>query len=154
MAGLEFGPAYRQLARAKRTDTGVIEVELTPQAGDSRFGLDPARLNSCFHGLILLFADRESGSGAYLPVRFDDVRLIEPGEGITRACIRVKRQDARVIIADFDLFDGEGRLAATFVGRASRRSAVRAGAGLEQLGIVRVWIPMPRGRAAPRSALA
>ena len=44
-SGLQFGPAYWQLARAVRVDASTIEVELTEQTGDARFGLDPARLD-------------------------------------------------------------------------------------------------------------
>ena len=117
-SGLEFGPAYRQLARAIRVGEDLINVELTPQVGELRFGLDPARLDSCFHGLILLFAEREEEGGAYLPVRFEEARLIEPGASLARASIRVRRHDARVIVADFDLFDGDGRSG----GDASRRA--------------------------------
>ena len=39
--GFEFGPRYRQLARAVRVDASTIEVELTDQTADVRFGLDP-----------------------------------------------------------------------------------------------------------------
>ena len=142
-SGLEFGPAYRQLGRARLMDGGVIEVELTPEAGEPRFGLDPARLDSCFHGLILLFAEREGEGSAYLPVRFEEVRLIEPGASLAHAAIRVNRHDNRVIVADFDLFDGKGRLAAILRGARYQAVRRRANAGLEQLGLVRTWISSP-----------
>ena len=72
--GLEFGPAYRQLSRARRVG-GVIEVRLSSHSGDARYGLDPARLDSCFHGLILLFEDLGRERIAYLPVRFGEIQL-------------------------------------------------------------------------------
>jgi phthiocerol/phenolphthiocerol synthesis type-I polyketide synthase C len=146
-SGLEFGPAYRQLGRAKLMGRGLIEVELTPGAGDPRFGLDPARLDSCFHGLILLFADREGEGSAYLPVRFEEVRLIEPGACLARASIRVKRHDDRVILADFDLFDSNGRLAAILRGARYQAVRRRAKPGLEQLGLIRTWISSPGNEA-------
>ena len=38
-SGLEFGPAFRRLARAKTIGDHLIEVELTADRGDGRFGL-------------------------------------------------------------------------------------------------------------------
>src|SRR5208337_1141851 len=97
-SGLEFGPAFRRLERARTVGPGLIEVELTPERGDGRFGLDPARLDSCFHGLILLFSERENEGGAYLPVRFDEARLVLPGARLARASIHVRRRDDKVIL--------------------------------------------------------
>ncbi|HZZ62671.1 MAG TPA: SDR family NAD(P)-dependent oxidoreductase [Roseiarcus sp.] len=142
-SGLEFGPAFRRLARAKAAEDGTILVELTGDKGDARFGLDPAQLDSCFHGLILLFAGRGSDAGAYLPVRFEEARLYSPGR-LARAAIHVRRRDDRVILADFDLFDDEGALAATLRGARYQSIRVRSAATLEQYGLVRTWIPSTR----------
>ena len=152
-SGLEFGPAFRHLARANASEDGTIQVELNADDGDARFGLDPARLNSCFHGLILLFAGRENEGGAYLPVRFEETRLFLPGVCLSRATIQVKRHDDRVILADFDLFDGEGNLAATLRGARYQSVRARSAAKLEQFGMVRTWIPSTREHA-PRARLA
>ena len=43
-SGLEFGPAFRRLDRACAMDNGTIQVVLSADVGDPRFGLDPARL--------------------------------------------------------------------------------------------------------------
>jgi acyl transferase domain-containing protein/NADPH:quinone reductase-like Zn-dependent oxidoreductase/acyl carrier protein len=139
--GFEFGPRYRQLARAVRVDASTIEVELTDETADARFGLDPARLDSCFHGLILLFEESEGAAGAYLPTRFDEVRLIKPGAQLARAMIRVKRRDARVIVADFELFDPENQLAATLYGARYQVARVRTSAAIAKSGLVKLWIP-------------
>jgi phthiocerol/phenolphthiocerol synthesis type-I polyketide synthase C len=139
--GLEFGPAYRQLDRAERTAVDSIEVDLTEETGDSRFGLDPARLDSCFHGLILLFDDLDSRINAYLPVRFDEVRLLKPSAELAHAHIRIRRRDARVIIADFDLFDAEGERVAMLRGARYQAMRGRADLGLAQAGLIRSWIP-------------
>ena len=140
-SGLEFGPSYRQLVRAVRVGASTIEVELTEQASDARFGLDPARLDSCFHGLILLFEENTTGAGAFLPTRFDDVRLLKLGAQLARATIRVKRCDARVIIADFELFDAENQLAATLHGARYQALRVRTNATIAKRGLVKSWIP-------------
>ena len=139
--GLEFGPSFRRLARAKIVSESLIEVELTEDEQDSRFGLDPASLNSCFHGLILLFKLQENELGAYLPTRFDEVRLIRPATRLARASIHVKRRDDRVILADFEVFDNSGRLAATLRGARFKPSRVGSAVGFGQFGLVRNWIP-------------
>jgi acyl transferase domain-containing protein/NADPH:quinone reductase-like Zn-dependent oxidoreductase/acyl carrier protein len=138
--GLEFGPSFRRLGRAERIAADAIEVELTRGAGDSRMGLDPARLDSCFHGLILLFEDFDARSGAYLPVRFEEVRLLKPGAPLSRASLRIRRADARVIVADFDLFDELGELVAVLRGARYQATRSRAGGALSQIGLVRKWV--------------
>ncbi|MGH6797128.1 MAG: polyketide synthase dehydratase domain-containing protein, partial [Roseiarcus sp.] len=98
----------------------LAAVEAIPE-----YGLDPARLDACFHGLILLFADNSSSRrpAAYLPVRFGEIRLEKPGAAIARARIDVRHHDARAIVADFALIDGDGGLIARLQG--VRYQAVR-----------------------------
>ncbi|MGO9697996.1 MAG: SDR family NAD(P)-dependent oxidoreductase [Xanthobacteraceae bacterium] len=139
--GLEFGPAFRQLKRAARLGESVIGVELTEEAGDGRFALDPARLDSCFHGLILLFADGARAEVAYLPVRFDEVRLNTSGTRLSRASIRVRRHDDRVILADFDLAGDDGRLMATIRGARYQAVRGRVGQGLDRYALAPTWGP-------------
>ena len=140
-AGLEFGPAFRCLARAVRPDHATIAVTLAPGRGDARYGLDPARFDSCLHGLITLFAGDEGENGAYLPVRFEEVRLVRPGAGLSRGSIRVRRRDDRIIVADLDLFDGEGRLAALLRGARFQALRPRTSPGFAELGLIPYWIP-------------
>ncbi|MGO9422076.1 beta-ketoacyl synthase N-terminal-like domain-containing protein, partial [Roseiarcus sp.] len=139
--GLEFGPAFRRLARARRAGEDRIEVELAAAAADPRYGLDPARLDSCFHGLILLFAGREGEGGVYLPVRFGEARLFVPGANLACAAIRTTRRDDRVIVADFDLFDRDSRLVATLRDARYQAGRTRAPARLSGLGFAAHWIP-------------
>jgi phthiocerol/phenolphthiocerol synthesis type-I polyketide synthase C len=140
--GLEYGAAFRRLARATIVRESLIEVELTADEHDARLGLDPARLDSCFHGLILLFEPRgNERGGAYLPIRFDEVRLIQPACRLARASIHMKRRDERLIVADFDVFDDSGRLAATLRGARFKLSRIGAASSFAQFGLVRTWIP-------------
>lgn len=125
LCGLEFGPAYRQVHAACRLDAMRIAVELKAPDSAPHYGLDPGRLDSCFHGLILLFSDRNSNRrpAPYLPVRFGEIRLVKPGAVIARAQIDVRRHDARAIVADFTLVDGDGAVIAQLKG--ARYQAVR-----------------------------
>ncbi len=125
-SGLEFGPAFRQVASAARAGKNAIVVNLQAAEADPRYGLDPARLDSCFHGLILLFSGlaRTERTPAYLPVRFGEIRLEQKGAAIAQAHIEIKRCDERAILADFALLDADGSLIATL--RDARYQAVRA----------------------------
>jgi acyl transferase domain-containing protein/NADPH:quinone reductase-like Zn-dependent oxidoreductase/acyl carrier protein len=130
-AGLQFGPSFQNVARAGISRDNRIIVELR-KGHPSEYGLDPARLDSCFHGLILLFADLslQARPAAYLPVRFGEVRLLKPGTPIARACLDVVRCNERTIIANISLFDEQGALIAYL--RQSRYQAVRARAAAHE----------------------
>ncbi|WP_298965897.1 type I polyketide synthase [uncultured Methylobacterium sp.] len=129
--GLGFGPSFRQVARSARIDDLTIVSDLVPAEANPRFGLVPARLDACFHGLILLFSDLlgEGASRAYVPIRFGEIRLVKPGAVIARAVIRTRRCNERSILADFTLMDAEGAVVATL--RDARFQAMRAKAGGE-----------------------
>ncbi|WP_191971021.1 type I polyketide synthase [Methylobacterium soli] len=130
-AGLGFGPSFRQVALSARIDETTIVSELQPAEADARYGLVPARLDACFHGLILLFADLlgENATKAYIPVRFGEVRLLRPGATIARAVIRTRRCNERSILADFTVLDADGEVIATI--REGRFQALRAKSGGE-----------------------
>ncbi|WP_342110353.1 SDR family NAD(P)-dependent oxidoreductase [Methylobacterium sp. SI9] len=125
-SGLAFGPSFQQVAMSARLDDATIVSDLLPAEPDTRYGLVPNRLDACFHGLILLFADLlgENGGKAYIPVRFGEVRLLRPGAVIARSIIRTRRCNERSILADFTLLDAEGAVIATI--REGRFQALRA----------------------------
>ena len=128
-SGLGFGPSFQQVAMSTRLDDTTIVSDLLPAVADDRFTLVPARLDACFHGLILLFADLlgENAGKAYIPVRFGEVRLLRPGAVIARSIIRTRRCNERSILADFTLLDADGAVVATI--REGRFQALRAKGG-------------------------
>ncbi len=130
-SGLGFGPSFRQVAFAARLDATTIVSELKPAEADAQYGLVPARLDSCFHGLILLFAELLGADSvkAYVPIRFGEIRLLRPGAVIHRAQIRTRRCNERSILADFTLVDADGEVIATI--REGRFQALRAKGGSE-----------------------
>jgi len=130
-SGLDFGPAYKQVAAAWRIAENIIHVDLVEAAPDQDHGLDPARLDACFHGLIPYFSDVAPMDRlpAYVPVRFDEVWLEKPGAVIAGARIDIKRIFERAIIADFALFDRKGDLISSL--RGVRFQAMRARAAGE-----------------------
>ncbi|MCI4677484.1 SDR family NAD(P)-dependent oxidoreductase [Rhodoblastus acidophilus] len=138
--GLAYGPAYRRLARAARVDAATLAVELTADEGDPRYLVDPARLDSCFHGLNLLFSGA-GASSAFLPTRFDLARPPAAGATLARAIIRLRRHDERILVADFLLFDAHGRPAGAL--RGARFQAMRHRPASPPADIVKLWAPAP-----------
>ena len=141
--GLDFGPSYRRLLRARRAGAQSIEVELEIFSADPRYGLDPASLDSSFHGLILLFRELGDEPVPYLPVRFDEIRLIAPAAKLKTARAAVRRADRCAIVADFDLFDDRGRLSAQLRGARYQPARLKPGLSLSQVAIAPRWVPAP-----------
>ncbi|WP_041777951.1 type I polyketide synthase [Beijerinckia indica] len=114
-AGLQFGPSFRNVAQALRCGDNIIRVDLSPAQNPSPYGLDPARLDSCFHGLILIFQDllRGKQGTAFVPVRFGEVNLVKPGATIAGARLDILSCNERTIVADYILFDDAHDVIAT-----------------------------------------
>ena len=124
-AGLHYGPSFRKLATASAVRPDRIVLDLTKEDGDPSFGVDPARMDACFHALVLIFSSlRDAVHGtAYIPVRFGEIMLRRPGATFTRARIDVLRRDERIIIANFLLTDAAGDIVVFM--REARFQAIR-----------------------------
>ena len=48
-AGLQYGPTFRKLSSAIAVRPDRIVLDLTKETADARFGVDPARMDACFH---------------------------------------------------------------------------------------------------------
>ncbi len=117
-SGLQYGPAYRLLDKAYRIGPNGIVVDLVRGDTDPRYGFDPAHVDACFHGLVLLFAELavKGRLKPYVPVGVSDLKLFRPGVSVTRAYIEIARSDERTIVAHFTLVDAEGRPVASLHG--------------------------------------
>lgn len=108
--GLRYGPTFRLLKGVTRTAERQIVVDLLPSVPAADYGIDPARLDACFHGLFALLdelgADRRGT--AYIPVRFGHMRFVRPGAALARARLDITRSGHGSIVADFTLFDESG----------------------------------------------
>ncbi len=124
-AGLQYGPSFRKLATASAVRPDRIVLDLTKEDGDPAFGVDPARMDACFHALVLIFSSlRDAVHGtAYIPVRFGEIMLRRPGATFTKARIDVLRRDERIIIANFLLTDAAGDVVVFM--REARFQAIR-----------------------------
>ena len=128
-AGLHYGPTFRKLDTATAVRPDRIMLDLTNEAADPAYGVDPARLDSCFHALVLIFNSlREAVHGtAYVPVRFGEIMLRKPGATFVRGRIDVLRRDERIIIANFLLVDATDEVV-LFI-REARFQAIRTARG-------------------------
>ena len=111
---LNFGPTFRQVDFVLKHGEDFIVVDLIPPRATQGFVIDPARLDSCFHGLIVLFADSDNAT-PYVPVRVADARLLKAGIP-ARAAIDIAEFNDRTILADFRLYDEQGDLLARLRG--------------------------------------
>ena len=124
-AGLQYGPTFQKLATAAAVRPDRIVLDLTKEDADPAFGVDPARMDACFHALVLIFSSlRDAVHGtAYIPVRFGEIMLRKPGATFTKARIDVLRRDERIIIANFLLTDEQGEIIVFM--REARFQAIR-----------------------------
>ncbi|EEA93550.1 type I polyketide synthase [Pseudovibrio sp. JE062] len=135
--GLEFGPRFQRTQNVSQVDQGTFIVHLS--ALDkvdqvSAFGIHPAELDGCFHGLLSLFREtttQNSRPKAYVPIFFDKVRQYKSGSSPAYVRIQVKRASDLSILADFQIFDEDdnviiaikgGRFRATELGRKDNPS--------------------------------
>ena len=139
--GLEFGPSYRRVVKARRSTPQSIEAELEAGLTDPRYGLDPASLDSSFHGLILLLRELGEEPVPYLPVRFDEIHVIVPAAKLKTARAEVRRADRRAIVADFDLFDDQGFLTAQLRGARYQPARLKPRLNLSQVAVAPRWVP-------------
>ena len=95
---LNFGPTFRQVDLVLKHGEDFIVVDLIPPRATQGFVVDPARLDSCFHGLIVLFADSDNAT-PYVPVRVADARLLKAGIP-ARAAIDIAEFNDRTILAE------------------------------------------------------
>src|SRR5262245_5708395 len=110
--GLDYGPAFQGAERVEAFAEGVIRITLAPQnaaqLGADGYNLYPPALDSCFHGLIHLYAERNLGLGAgvaYLPVRFGELRVYKPGTPVRVGWLTVRRVSERSLQSDFAVLD-------------------------------------------------
>ena len=128
-AGLKYGPTFQKLETAAAVRPDRILLELSDEPANPAFGIDPARMDACFHALVLIFSSlRDAVHGtAYVPVRFGEIMLRRPGVTFTKARIDVLRRDERIIIGNFILMDAAGDIVVFM--REARFQAIRTSRG-------------------------
>ncbi|HVV94627.1 MAG TPA: SDR family NAD(P)-dependent oxidoreductase [Hyphomicrobiales bacterium] len=114
--GLEFGPRFQRMAAVDRVGKERLHVRLTRRPADATqgYGLDPTELDGTFQSLIALFSGDDGRAGiAFLPSRFDQVRLYQPGRAVHRGIADIRRAGARSLACHFTLLAEDGSVVAS-----------------------------------------
>jgi acyl transferase domain-containing protein/NADPH:quinone reductase-like Zn-dependent oxidoreductase/short-subunit dehydrogenase/acyl carrier protein len=149
-SGLNFGPTFRQVESVLKHGDAFVVVDLIPPRPAPGFVVDPARLDSCFHGLIVLFADSDDAT-PYVPVRVADARLLKAGTP-ARAAIDIAEFNERTILADFRLYDENGDLLARLRGARFQANPSKTTLNYETLALSQHTISLApfAGHKAPK----
>jgi len=118
--GVQYGPAFRRVLRAERSQT-IVEVELSPFAEDAGSAslkqiLHPIALDSSFHALFENIKKRVDERYAYLPVRFASLRVDRDHAIPARAHIVVDRETDQSLSISVALYDAAGAFIAGLTG--------------------------------------
>lgn len=127
--GLNYGAAFRRATHIDKTGTNSYRIHFVSGNSNHVYRLHPAELDACFHGIFAVLADKTellAHAKAYVPVHFDKLQLIAPGQTPAFAEISVRRVSEWSVLADFVLFDTSGEVIATISG--GRFRAVSFGA--------------------------
>ncbi|WP_233238555.1 type I polyketide synthase [Bordetella sp. LUAb4] len=157
--GLAYGPSYRAITHGWRLTADTVFAKLKPPASLnqelSTTHLHPALLDCGFQLIIhLLRDDPAMDQGiAFVPARIGRISL-HAGQGLPRYVkARLCRRAPHSVVADFSLYDGQGRLVA-HIHDANFRAVRLAKPAAEQLDYVDcVLTPRPHQYAptAPRA---
>jgi phthiocerol/phenolphthiocerol synthesis type-I polyketide synthase C len=118
--GVHYGPAFRRVTRAERSET-VIEVELSPFEEDAGSAtrlqiLHPISLDSAFHAMFENIKKRADERYAYLPVRFASLRVDQDHAVPARAHVVVDRETDQSLSVSVALYDADGAFIAGLTG--------------------------------------
>ena len=115
-AGVEYGPAFRRLVHADRSDT-IIEIALSPiDVAMHGEVLHPIALDAAFHAMFENIKPRLGERYAYLPVRFANLRVDRDGAIPARARVVVDRETDQSVSVSISLFDANERFIAGVTG--------------------------------------
>ena len=119
-AGVEYGPLFRRVLGATRSDT-LIEMQLSPfdeasGVADRRQILHPIALDAAFHAMFENIKARAGERYAFLPVRFAGLRVDRDSGVPARARLDVIRETDNSLTIAVDLYDADGHFIAGLTG--------------------------------------
>ncbi|MFB9595149.1 type I polyketide synthase [Saccharothrix longispora] len=140
--GFSYGPAFRALTGARRTDSGVaVELDLTAtDAPDAGFRVHPSLLDAALHAVPLLGLPGLAG----LPFTWTDVTAHAPGAVATRALVEPVGPDS----VSVRLADADGEPVLTVAGVMLRAAGAQAAGDLLETRWRPVRAVPPLGRHA------
>ncbi|MEO1528686.1 MAG: type I polyketide synthase [Planctomycetota bacterium] len=107
--GLRYGREFRGVTFAqRRVGEAIVSVELPEQLHD-QYGVHPALLDSCFHGMIVADPDFDHTiRGLYLPQKIASIDCFGTIHHHATAHVTILRKDDYRMVADIDIFDASG----------------------------------------------
>jgi acyl transferase domain-containing protein/NADPH:quinone reductase-like Zn-dependent oxidoreductase/acyl carrier protein len=118
--GVSYGPAFRRVIRAARSET-MIEADLSPLAEGAGLSgrrqiLHPVALDSAFHAMFENIKPRLGERYAYLPVRFAGLRVDQDHAIPARARVVIDRETDQSTSLSVTLYDAAGKFIAGLTG--------------------------------------
>ncbi len=126
--GLNYGPTFQRAAIIEKVTDTACRIRLKPGIADHEYGLHPAELDACFHGIFALLGDAVAlgpDAKAYVPVHFETIQQLRPGAMPAYAEIVARRISSESILVDFVIFDDADAVVAAILG--ARFRAVKFG---------------------------
>jgi acyl transferase domain-containing protein/NADPH:quinone reductase-like Zn-dependent oxidoreductase/acyl carrier protein len=119
-AGVEYGPSFRRVIRAERSET-LMEVELSALEEGAGLAsrkqiLHPIALDAAFHAMFENIKLRADERYAYLPVRFAGLRIDRDSGVPARARVVIDRETDHSISISVALYDADGAFIASLSG--------------------------------------
>ena len=118
--GLEYGPAFRIVEAVRVSGDTAIAIFRTPDAvqqGLHQFILHPSFLDGCLQSLFsLIYAKGERSADAYLPYQINRLKIFQPRAEVSSCRTVLRKRKEKSLVADFLLFDREGRCIAEATG--------------------------------------
>ena len=154
--GLDYGEAFRPLQGIRITGRKIEGRLVTPESlreDPLSHLLHPSYLDGALQALLgLIFVDPSESQTrkAFLPIRFDRLRLHRPKESCTSLEATISRRTRRGILANLCLKNAEGELVASVSGVRFKAAKliVRAGDHARFLTTTLVPKPLPASRAS------
>ncbi len=158
--GVQYGPAFLGLASISKGDgIAVATVDLSQAIPDFEdYRLHPALLDSAFHAVSAIVADREE-KRLYLPVSIDAIHWWRNAPPKVRVVAQLRTQDESEIVADLRIETEDGEPVAGVYGLHARIASPSALAQMlanEKIALQNLtlcWEDIPRSTAAPISGL-
>lgn len=149
--GLHYGPAFALVERERRIAPGVVEVFLRdhpPMDGaQTRLLLDVAGADAAFHALIPALEETvfERAGLGFVPVRIGRLALLRAGAQVAAARVELRLRGVRSVLADFTLFDAEGRVIALLESVRFQAARLLREVALPIHGFRQIALPLARG---------
>ncbi len=146
--GLDYGPAFALVRRARVMSEGEVEVFLHdshPVCGPGRrMVLDICGADAVFHGLIVALegTSAERAGLAFVPVRIGRLVLLRAGAQVVSGRVRVVRRGSRSMLAAFTLFGADGHVVARLEDVRFQAARLIREVSLVQHGFRQITVPM------------